>query len=825
MGKKTMAAPPVIIPEDEREDPFEGVDMDTIKPAKMTSHQKAFVVEFYNNSAQKPADRENIVQLYHVSQPTLYRWVDLVAKSHRDPAESFEFPGRPKLMDDIGEAEVKAHLISEIKAGNSATKTMMRNIIQKCSMDTLRRSNKAPVEVLLSDNTLRYYRTKMKISESKAARCGTEARRRNMRDIRNFFVAACMHAFWMLNLYCGHLLNLDATQYSVGRDGTVEKTYYIADGSEDSERQRGEVDADSNGTYVKVFNCISDLGYAATQIYIIACEDMEPDACIVIRLLGLSFSTSPTDFTILVFCKTRSGNAEVWALIVKWVSDFAVDIHAATGSDSQIVLKMDGENAQLVNFCTDSAIALLEQAQVIIYKGCASLSQVENELDAGNVHRGSKTKNRHMADNEWLFGHDEIIQRVILSISSSPVAEYACADLAWITSTAHAIVRVAKSNEGVLTKSTILKSYQKAKSSPPNGTLRKDWDLLTAKLGMCLATPKHSLAEYDTMVAAFESCTALCSKGFLTEAEMDEHSIPISDIMEGTGIDKDQRAMSSKRGTLLSEEQVLAEFRTSILDRQNTNLAKELKANRKAWIKTQLAHLGNDVDARDKFLERIEAENKTIALELKLRKSGLNHKDTTLSNWEAKMKEYITSYNDNADELDDAKLAAEIYKHRKWLAKKHEGAFKTISGKFKTYRTKSSADTIVVEKLKFTEDEENLLKNAEAEQVVVERNFWLRMVEEFEVHFPEPPPPPANVVVINPVPQLRPVPVVDAAVPEVRAARVQQQRPDPVVVPVVAVLNIPPSTSRKAKQPRNNQSAVPEEYGPKFKVRVRLLKE
>ena len=774
-----MADDSIIMEGPEAVGPFDGVDMDTLTFKTLTSEQKAHVVEMYKKTGRKPKDREDIERVYKVKAGTLFRWMKKMDQEI-NPNGSFTMSnggngGRPAKLDAEAFESVKEIVDKLTRWGEAPGITRLRNEFIIGEKATLVRAGKAPISsgpitdtslrrlakrlklnlkaakapissVPISKSTLRRIVKRFKLNDTLAARNGTVARKRNMRDPRNFFVSACMHAYWFLQLVVGHLLNMDATQYSVGANGTVSKSFYFSDASDTSELQRNEFRGNTNGTYVKVFNCISDMGFAHKQVYIFACEDMDPEDIEVLRCNGLSFSSDPTAFTYIVFCKTLAGNAKLWEFVVDWICEFSRAVQKATGHNETIVLKMDGEDAQLVNnFTTAAHILKLKECNIMIYKGCASSCQFENELDVGNIHGGSKNPKKHLLDETLLIGNHEIMERVVRVITDSRISGYASANPTYIKHVAHAIVRIAKANESVISKSNILNLYQKAKSAPPNGTLRANWDLLHDKMSLCLT--KVSAEEYAAMVHAFADCVALCSKGTLTEAEMTEHNIVCSDSIESTGIDKDARVLSSRRGTMVSEPATLAAFQSYIKERLVTIEEKKEVVTRQNFIAAQIALLGNDENAIETLMETIRVEDSAAKFSNKLLKSCNTHEKTSLVNMEKKMKEELAhlSNNENGEPLE--KVLASISKHRKFLAKKVELGHQTIETKFKGYRfTEPKADSVYRNPIVLTDEQEIQFQEAQLKQINLERAFWVKMVEELDIQLPAPAPVPVPVV-------------------------------------------------------------------------------
>ena len=122
---------------------------------------------------------------------------------------------------------------------------------------------------------------------------------------------------------------------------------------------------------------------------------------------------------------------------------------------------IDGEPDQLQN------VMLLKshfkQMNTMIAKHAASLSKFSNALDAGNIHKASKTKQRHMTDERAFHGKEsvlanlELIVRVLRPNLTADRRHLIC----------KSAVRISVAFQSTLCQDMILHSFEKAAQTLP----------------------------------------------------------------------------------------------------------------------------------------------------------------------------------------------------------------------------------------------------------------------------------------------------------------------------------------------------------------------
>ena len=60
-----------------------------------------------------------------------------------------------------------------------------------------------------------------------------------------------------------------------------------------------------------------------------------------------------------------------------------------------------------------ACLAMFNDANTVLMKHAASCSEFGNALDAGNIHKATKKRQRHMTDSVALFTKDSVVTAII----------------------------------------------------------------------------------------------------------------------------------------------------------------------------------------------------------------------------------------------------------------------------------------------------------------------------------------------------------------------------------------------------------------------------
>ena len=234
--------------------------------------------------------------------------------------------------------------------------------------------------------------------------------------------------------------------------------------------------------------------------------------------------------------------------------------------DSPAFYSLDGEEIQLRNIM--NRIQIFNNRNIIMAKRAASLSQFGNALDAGNIHKATKKRQKFMTDMEAHHAKDGIIAAILGHLRSAiPTLTKAKS-----THIAEACVRVASAFQFTLAPSMILHSFEKCAQTLPSS--------LEAKLALYPLAHEITLSDMSAMEEAFENHVKIVrTTGKITEEIMDEASIPITLNNDRRQKPKDERVLHQQRSCILNGEAVINHYNIYIQKKQDLAL-KRLQSGR-----------------------------------------------------------------------------------------------------------------------------------------------------------------------------------------------------------------------------------------------------
>jgi hypothetical protein len=155
----------------------------------------------------------------------------------------------------------------------------------------------------------------------------TDARALATSSVRNAVAFAAMNELVVPLCTPVLILNVDATQFTVGADdnGKILVKYF--------ERVPGKPlkvlprKGDGGLFYtIKYYCLVSAMGYASFPVFVIANKSMDEHAIDVHRVEGLGIGTSVNEHGYVIFCKSRLGNRAffdwfILILLIPWVKD------------------------------------------------------------------------------------------------------------------------------------------------------------------------------------------------------------------------------------------------------------------------------------------------------------------------------------------------------------------------------------------------------------------------------------------------------------------------------------------------------------------------
>jgi hypothetical protein len=176
-------------------------------------------------------------------------------------------PGRPSILDEIGEEALSAHLAALRGERMTATNNEFKDLVVKFMNGTLVRRNMLPAAKCPHYTTLVDLKKRLDIRVGKG-QTTTPARQQAQRDIRNYVSVGVMHQAMCENIMPELIFNFDATTY--GTNGANQWVVYPHDINDMSPATR--VDNSGLNLFVKSFFYHNSEGDVAPLVLVV-CDD------------------------------------------------------------------------------------------------------------------------------------------------------------------------------------------------------------------------------------------------------------------------------------------------------------------------------------------------------------------------------------------------------------------------------------------------------------------------------------------------------------------------------------------------------------------------
>jgi hypothetical protein len=275
--------------------------------------------------------------------------------------------------------------------------------------ETAIRAKSNPYKADAHDQTIKATLKKMTAATSTNAEVKTEARKRETNDLLNYLASAAIVEAFQTGTLPQYVINEDAVQYQFGKNSALIKVVYIRRFLQNEPLARETIEEDNeNCLFVKVVNQISAFGFCAPALSMIADETLSGDTFKVIMLKGVSYLHDPKAYSYLMWVPTRGGTPSAYNWYIKnVVIPYIIDCKEATGlENAPVYYTIDGEDIVLKEFMQLEIRKTLADLLVVLAKGGASMSSVNNAADAGNIHKATKKKNKHSPISDALISRE-----------------------------------------------------------------------------------------------------------------------------------------------------------------------------------------------------------------------------------------------------------------------------------------------------------------------------------------------------------------------------------------------------------------------------------
>jgi transposase len=238
------------------------------------------------------------------------------------------------------------------------------------------------------------------------AKTTTTARAEAVHDPRNALSFAAMNACCVPMSTPELIINVDATQFTVGdKDYAPPKAVWCGKRPDNVKVMPKKGDG-LTSYFVKYYATITAAGAQADPIYIVADDGMAVNDIHVNEVIGIGAGPSPREKAWIVFSKTRVPRIDFYKWYLKmvfipWVQELR-QIYSI-GADIPAYFQLDGEAAQIGPFLTDPYIRqLMAEHNIMVGKPPASTSSTTQALDAGPLFEGSKCVLKDTTDAQFL---------------------------------------------------------------------------------------------------------------------------------------------------------------------------------------------------------------------------------------------------------------------------------------------------------------------------------------------------------------------------------------------------------------------------------------
>lgn len=523
----------------------------TLQASKLSKEQKQWIC---NEIIDKRQSVKDIAAWSHLTPNYLFKLTAKIRLGATTPGSV----GRPPEYDATAIAELAQFIKIGGKSKTAKTEEeFKKEAATKRKEANLRRGGNGLTSSFISTSTMRMLKKKVKAVNTSAAGVRTTARQREESDPRNMVVEGIFLEAFSKTVPPECVINMDAVQYKMGKDGIIQKVIFskIAEEPLEGPVERNETDLDDLGLFIKVYNQVSSNGTAAPMVHVLACPEMTDTDFAVIKVPGLGATTDAAGYMWVCFTKSRSGNNAFYEWFVQNSVLPYIDLCRTNScvDNPRVLYSTDGEEIQLRNFSKFSDE--FTNRLVALMKHSASCSALTNALDCGNEHKATKKVSKHATQNDVLEFRKAAQSKLDTLLDTHAKFITTKSRRSMITDR---ILRIVHAYQKALTRDMIIHSFQKSGQLIREGSVHQDF--LDSKLALC--TTKLTLVQVQACRVAFPELLAIAKlNGKITEAEMDNAGIPkVKDSTDRRSKPKDERPLHNQRAAIVNHDKIQAEF-------------------------------------------------------------------------------------------------------------------------------------------------------------------------------------------------------------------------------------------------------------------------
>ncbi len=351
---------------------------------------------FAKAAMQKRGAVRKLAQRFHLTIPALkkYAWI------YKRGGTFHMKGGRPSLLTSKAENRLSQKLNNQHY--QVPLEDLPKHFAEEAIKSNKERGMKKATDGIPSRSTLCRYKKKLNI-KVRNAESTTIARYNACCEKRNAITFAAMCSILSKDINPALLINLDATQFTVGGGNhKAPKIVTTAAPHQFKVLPKKIKYNDSVAFFIKYYLIMTACGIVGNPLFVISDCRMSKDDIDTYKVEGLGIGSGIEDFGFVVFCQLRTGNVGLYSFMNEHVlipmisrirERYDLDVQHSPAS-----IQLDGEKMQIDIYKHKSILEMLTAHNVNIVKSPASTTEIFQPCDVGNCFKSSKATNKTIRD-------------------------------------------------------------------------------------------------------------------------------------------------------------------------------------------------------------------------------------------------------------------------------------------------------------------------------------------------------------------------------------------------------------------------------------------
>jgi len=484
-----------------------------------------------------------------------YRKIEKIVARRKLGRTSSDTGGRPMRIDSIGEDRISSTLIIARNERNPLTLSETNQLIENEVILSDQRRGESGLTSSVHHQTMGRIFKRIKAT-AENGQTMTNARHKEMKDIRNMVSMAVMNEAYAKFKAPQMIGNFDATQFIMsGSNEEMLVTVKKEQSNGDECLPLTTVEESKLSQAVKWVMLCNANGNLGDDVFLISDPNMNEEDFDCHSIIGLSHNTDPASVGWLCFSKSRAGNLKflTWyqiTIVVCFVNKCRLLLQGSLEDESitdRFYLVADGEDAQIKPLEFDHVASILEENKIDLGKGPASCTNtVGNACDRSNLFKGAKKVLKNITSTSKSDFEDNILESKIYAVISLFHPNIPSQKRHFISK---GIVKVVKSLAKVVNFQIVTHGFNRIGVYP----LCAKKCLSNCDPGVLKQFNANDVSDIITKIPALaELFLNESSGGQVTETQMDDAGIPTIVTDERRSATKDHRTQNQQRAVILS---------------------------------------------------------------------------------------------------------------------------------------------------------------------------------------------------------------------------------------------------------------------------------